>query len=246
MPAPIGSNTLVPDTIVLAKLFVGVFFTLHVGRRVDVLIIGAGKGEDGERRGILLSGADDEEEPEEEEEEDAAATTNGRSAASAAATAAAAAATADHPYGLIGAIITPSPFDHHNSSDRYRSALARVQSSPLTDVEAWGAILTEASTSYRSLVPHLHYLGGGSLAAGVVPPPGVGSPSELEAKLDWVESCHGALLRHFPYAAAYAVSMAEILMGQTSLQGEEGAVALAIGRCRTFPSTLSTTSLHAS
>ena len=185
--------------------------------------------EDGERRGILLSGADDEEEPEEEEEEDAAATTNGRSAASAAASAAAAAATADHPYGLIGAIITPSPFDHHNSSDRYRSALARVQSSPLTDVEAWGAILTEASTSYRSLVPHLHYLGGGSLAAGVVPPPGVGSPSELEAKLDWVESCHGALLRHFPYAAAYAVSMAEILMGQTSLQGEEGAVQAGAG-----------------
>ena len=145
----------------------------------------------GAASGILLSGAD---EPE-DEEEDATAGTAGAGGAAALGGAAAAAPvynTANHPYRLISSIITPSPFAHHNSSDRYRSALSRVQSAPLTDVEAWSALLTEASTSYRSLLPHLHYLSSPSLATGTVPPPSVAASSaDLEAKLDWIESCHG-------------------------------------------------------
>jgi len=173
--------------------------------------------------GILLSGADEPEDEPDEEEEPAATAGIGTTAAPSAG-AAAVFNTADHPYHLIPSIITPSPFAHHNSSDRYRSALSRVTSAPLTDVEAWGAILTEASTSYRSLVPHLHYLSAASLATGASPPPNIGTIAELESKLDWVESCHGALLKHFPYAASYVVSMAEILLGQTALPGEDGSI----------------------
>lgn len=180
---------------------------------------GAGAG------GILLSGADEPED--EEEEEDGAAGAAAGGAIGGPAAAAPVYNTADHPYHLIPAILTPSPFAHHNSSDRYRSALARVQSAPLTDVEAWSAILTEASASYRGLLPNLHYLTSPSLASGAVPPPSVAaSTAELEAKLDWIESCHGALLSAFPYSAAYAVSVAEMLLGQTALPGEEGLVGM--------------------
>ena len=187
----------------------------------------AAKSNGGGAGGILLSGAD---EPEDEEEEDADATAGASGAGGTAALGGAAAPvynTADHPYHLISSIITPSPFAHHNSSDRYRSALSRVQSAPLTDVEAWSAILTEASTSYRSLLPHLHYLSSPSLATGTVPPPSVAASSaELEAKLDWIESCHGSLLSNFPYSASYVVSMAEMLLGQTALPGEDGLVGM--------------------
>ena len=174
--------------------------------------------------GIRLSGAD---EPEDEEEEEDGAGGAAGGATLAAAGAAPVYNTADHPYHLIPAIITPSPFAHHNSSDRYRSALSRVQSAPLTDVEAWSAILTEASASYRALLPHLHYLTSPSLASRTVPPPNVAaSTTELDSKLAWIESCHGSLLSNFPYSASYVVSMAEMLLGQTALPGEDGLVGM--------------------
>ena len=72
--------------------------------------------------GILLSGADEPED--EEEEEDGAAGAAAGGAIGGPAAAAPVYNTADHPYHLIPAILTPSPFAHHNSSDRYRSALA--------------------------------------------------------------------------------------------------------------------------
>ena len=185
----------------------------------------------GAASGILLSGADEPEDEEEEEDADATAGTSGAGGGAAALGGAAAAApvhnTADHPCRLISSIITPSPFARHNSSDRCRSALSRVQSAPLTDVEAWSAILTEASTSCRSLLPHLHHLTSPSLATGTVPPPSVAASSaELEAKLDWIESCHGSLLSNFPHSASCVVSMAEMLLGQTALPGEEGLVGM--------------------
>ena len=53
---------------------------------------------------------------------------------------------------LIKDIVTPSPFAHHNTSDRYRNALLRVQSNPTRDIEAWQVIMNECTQCYRTHV----------------------------------------------------------------------------------------------
>uniref|UniRef100_A0A7S2EH36 Suppressor of forked domain-containing protein n=1 Tax=Ditylum brightwellii TaxID=49249 RepID=A0A7S2EH36_9STRA len=111
---------------------------------------------------------------------------------------------------LISTIISPSPFPHHlagPSSDRLRNALHRVASDPTRDTEAWSALLSEAQSSYRSLLPTLRH-----------------SESEVSdegRKLDWIESCFGALLKHFPYASGYYTGVSEILMQQSAMPDEE-------------------------
>ena len=108
---------------------------------------------------------------------------------------------------LISQIIVPSPYPHHSTgatSARFRNALSRVSTDPLTDVEAWQALMTEASACYRAILPNMHSV-----------------DADTHAKLDWIESCFGALLKHFPYASAYHVTVAELMMMQSARVGEE-------------------------
>lgn len=154
--------------------------------------------------------------------------------------------------GLISPIITPSPFVHHNDSgtaDRYRSALQRVNASPMSDVEAWEAIMNECMSLYRTqLLPQMenerntHKIMLQSAAAAVTSSAsnlnhihnstgavaGIGSgivlrvqrELDLEKKLDWVESCHGHLLKYFPYSSHYYVTAVEMLMARSALPFE--------------------------
>lgn len=107
---------------------------------------------------------------------------------------------------LLDQIVTPSPYPQHNSgptSSRYRNALNRVTTSPTTDVEAWQALLSEVNSSYKALPSiYLH-------------------DAETHAKLDWAESCYGALLRYFPYAANHYATIVEWLLAQSARVGEE-------------------------
>ena len=118
--------------------------------------------------------------------------------------------------GLIHRIITPSPFAQHNAgptSFRFRNALNRVLTAPLTDVEAWQALMTEVQTSFRSIQDNVHAV-----------------DAEIQRQLDWVESCYGNLLLHFPYAAQYAVRLVQVLMIQSARLGEEDGPRKAYGR----------------
>lgn len=89
---------------------------------------------------------------------------------------------------LPSRIIVPSPFPQHATEDRFRNALQRVTADPKDDTEAWQALMTEVNNSF--------------------------AVADTSAKLDWVESCFGALLHHFPYAVHYLVRIAEILLQQ--------------------------------
>jgi hypothetical protein len=89
---------------------------------------------------------------------------------------------------LPSKIITPSPFPQHATEDRFRNALQRVTADPKDDTEAWQALMTEVNASF--------------------------AVADTSAKLDWVESCFGALLYHFPYAVIYLVRVSEILLQQ--------------------------------
>ena len=54
-----------------------------------------------------------------------------------------------------------SPFPHHNAgptSDRLRNAMSRISTNPTRDAEAWQALITEAQSCYRTLLPNLHLL----------------------------------------------------------------------------------------
>jgi Suppressor of forked protein (Suf) len=107
---------------------------------------------------------------------------------------------------LITKIITPSPYTHHNSgptSSRFRNALNRVTSSPTSDVEAWQALITEANACYRN-ISNVHAV-----------------DTDIYPRLDWIESCYGALLKNFPYAATHYVTIIEMLMTQSARFGEE-------------------------
>ena len=92
-------------------------------------------------------------------------------------------------------IVTPSPFPQHAAANsRFRNALSRVTADPMTDTEAWQAVLTEVAACYKSIAdPH--------------------NP-ENYAKLDWVESCYGAVLHHFPYAVTQLREIGQILLQQ--------------------------------
>lgn len=110
---------------------------------------------------------------------------------------------------LLSRIITPSPYPQHNAgptSSRFRNALHRVTTKPTADVEAWQALLTEVHSCYRALVSNylMHAV-----------------DAETQAKLDWIESCYGAVLKHFPYASTYYVTVVELLLAQSARYGEE-------------------------
>ncbi|KAL9181328.1 hypothetical protein ACHAXT_010133 [Thalassiosira profunda] len=118
--------------------------------------------------------------------------------------------------------MAPSPFQHHNSgptSDRLRNALGRIEANPDSDAEAWQALVTEAQSCYRSLMPSLYKL--------KAPPGGKADPrneSEVDLigrKLDWIEACYGALLHHFPYSVAHYVQLVEILLRLSALTQDE-------------------------
>jgi hypothetical protein len=92
-------------------------------------------------------------------------------------------------------IITPSPFAQHNTgTSRFRTAFSRILADPVNDTEAWLAVITETATCYASIVDK--------------------AAPESYAKLDWVESCYGALIFRFPYAVAHISGIAEILLQQ--------------------------------
>ena len=132
---------------------------------------------------------------------------------------------------LIPQIITPSPFQHHNdsaTSERYRNALQRISHSPLHDVEAWEAIMTECMSLYRTqLLPlmeeerklNFNTMTAAATTSGVI---GGGKrySTDLEKKLDWVESCHGHILHFFPYTASYYCSILEVLFAKYALSFE--------------------------
>jgi hypothetical protein len=106
---------------------------------------------------------------------------------------------------LISRILQPSPYPQHNSgptSSRFRNALNRVTSAPTKDVEAWQALMTEVNSCYRN-ISNIHAV-----------------DADTTQKLDWVESCYGTLLKHFPYASTYYVTIVEMLLAQTARLGE--------------------------
>ena len=146
--------------------------------------------------------------------------------------------------------IVPSPFAHHNdvaTSDRYRSALERIQANPSSDEEAWMAVMNECTTLYaNTLLPQLKEersvlkdtlglnqmtttgLGGRIKPEDVVASKGISVNTagvvrhgpDLEKRLDWAESCHGHLLRYFPYSTTYCVSIIQLLMARSALPFE--------------------------
>ncbi len=130
-----------------------------------------------------------------------------------------------------------SPFPHHNAgptSDRLRNAMSRIASNPTKDAEAWMALITEAQSCYRTLLPSLDKLkksynttttttltAATTTVGGGITFDDVAEIELLEKKLDWIESCYGALLHHFPYAVSHYVQFAEILLRLSAITVDE-------------------------
>ena len=116
--------------------------------------------------------------------------------------------------GLPTQLPQTSPFSHHNtgpSSDRLRNALARITNDPSRDIEAWQALITEAQSCYRQLLPSLFKLK-------------INTDPEVELinrKLDWIECCYGAVLHQFPTATQYYVQLLEVLLRVSALTADE-------------------------
>jgi len=134
---------------------------------------------------------------------------------------------------LLSTVISPSPFAHHSSggagSSRYRNALTRIAADPRSDVEAWGALLTEASACWKSLyTPSSSNDGGlgGNRNASRMQVVHVNiaarTSAETQLQLDWIESCYGAFLKYFPYSCGHIRSIGDILFVQSARVGEEG------------------------
>mmetsp|Transcript_37968 Transcript_37968/g.81124 ORF Transcript_37968/g.81124 Transcript_37968/m.81124 type:complete len:1355 (+) Transcript_37968:106-4170(+) len=126
------------------------------------------------------------------------------------------------PLLLPTSLPSASPFPHHNAgptSDRLRNAMSRVAADPARDAEAWGALITEAQSCYRQLLPSLYKLKNAGFKRE-----GSGNDAEVELlgrKLDWIEACYGALLHHFPYAVSHYVQLVEILLRLSALTQDE-------------------------
>eukprot|EP00580_Thalassiosira_gravida_P013440 CAMPEP_0201682520 /NCGR_PEP_ID=MMETSP0494-20130426/51659_1 /ASSEMBLY_ACC=CAM_ASM_000839 /TAXON_ID=420259 /ORGANISM="Thalassiosira gravida, Strain GMp14c1" /LENGTH=1348 /DNA_ID=CAMNT_0048166279 /DNA_START=15 /DNA_END=4061 /DNA_ORIENTATION=- len=126
------------------------------------------------------------------------------------------------PLLLPTALPSTSPFTHHNAgptSDRLRNAMSRIAANPARDAEAWQALITEAQSCYRQLLPNLYKLKNIGMKME-----GSGNDSEVELlgrKLDWIEACYGALLHHFPYAVTHYVQLVEILLRLSALTQDE-------------------------
>ncbi len=134
---------------------------------------------------------------------------------------------------LLSTVISPSPFAHHSSggagSSRYRNALTRIAADPRSDVEAWGALLTEAAACWKSL-----YTPSSSTSDGIGGNRNTNrmqvvhvniaarTSAETSLQLDWIESCYGAFLKYFPYSCGHIKSIGEILFIQSARVGEEG------------------------
>lgn len=173
------------------------------------------------KKSILLQGADDEEDVEEDQDVE-------MQMASAAAASSYNASSANNSSALLSQIVSPSPFHHHNdvaTADRYRSALIRVNANPSSDVEAWEAIMNECMSLYRTqLLPllglernnHKQIFQSNPSSTNLV----VSRDPELEQKLDWVESCHGNLLKFFPYGVNYIITAVETLLARSALPFE--------------------------
>ena len=96
-----------------------------------------------------------------------------------------------------------------NISDRFRNALARVQSSATTDVEAWQALLNEAQMSFRSEYNNLQQWLEQARVYGTANTPS----RQLDfAKFDLLESIYGALLQTFPLSGTHYAGVAEMLI----------------------------------
>jgi len=124
----------------------------------------------------------------------------------------------DSPLLLSTTLPANSPFPHHNVgpiADRLRNAMNRITADPTRDAEAWQALLTEAQSSYRTLLPSLYKLKNTQMAA-------VDPEAELiGTKLDWVEGCYGALLHNFPYAVAHYVQLVDMFLRLGALTQDE-------------------------
>jgi hypothetical protein len=173
------------------------------------------------KRSILLQGADDDEDIEEDHDVE-------MQMAPAAASSTYYSSSANNSSALLTQIVSPSPFHHHNdvaTADRYRSALIRVNANPSSDVEAWEAIMNECMSLYRTqLLPllglernkHKEIFQSNPSSTNLV----ISRDSELEQKLDWVESCHGNLLKFFPYGVNYIITAVETLLARSALPFE--------------------------
>eukprot|EP00934_Nitzschia_sp_Nitz4_P003098 Nitzschia sp. Nitz4//scaffold85_size83877//64780//67728//NITZ4_005238-RA/size83877-processed-gene-0.144-mRNA-1//-1//CDS//3329559164//3088//frame0 len=116
---------------------------------------------------------------------------------------------------ILSNFITPSPFPHHTTgptSSRFRNAFTRITAQPTSDVEAWQALLTEVANCYRSIQSKQHLV-----------------DAEIQLQLDWVESCYGTFLRYFPYHMPQTVTLAQLLLAQSALPGEEEAASVPLG-----------------
>jgi hypothetical protein len=173
------------------------------------------------KKSILLQGADDEEDAEEDHDVE-------MQTAPAVAPSSYNSSSANNSSALLSQIVSPSPFHHHNdvaTADRYRSALIRVNANPSSDVEAWEAIMNECMSLYRTqLLPmlglernkHKEIFQSNPSSTSLV----VSRDPELEQKLDWVESCHGNLLKFFPYGVNYVITAVETLLARSALPFE--------------------------
>lgn len=130
------------------------------------------------------------------------------------------------PLLLPTALPQSSPFPHHNAgptSDRLRNAMSRITANPTRDAEAWQALITEAQSCYRQLLPSLYKLKNMGHSAVRKAEEGAVDPEVevMERKLDWIEACYGALLHYFPYAVTHYVQLVEILLRLSALTQDE-------------------------
>eukprot|EP00986_Skeletonema_menzelii_P019911 scaffold29560_cov154-Skeletonema_menzelii.AAC.3 len=126
----------------------------------------------------------------------------------------------DSPLLLSTTLPANSPFPHHNVgpiADRLRNAMNRITADPTRDAEAWQALLTEAQSSYRTLLPSLYKLKNSHLAAAAIDP----EAELIGTKLDWVEGCYGALLHNFPYAVTHYVTLVDMFLRLGALTQDE-------------------------
>ena len=115
-----------------------------------------------------------------------------------------------------------SPFPHHNAgptSDRLRNAMSRISANPTRDAEAWQALITEAQSCYRQLLPSLYKLK--NMGLNIKSDPNDPEVDLIERKLDWIEACYGALLHYFPYSVTHYVQLVEIYSRLSALTQDE-------------------------
>ena len=127
----------------------------------------------------------------------------------------------DSPLLLSTTLPANSPFPHHNVgpiADRLRNAMNRITADPTRDAEAWQALITEAQSSYRTLLPSLYKLKNTPMAAAAAVDP---EAELIGTKLDWVEGCYGALLHNFPYAVSHYVQLVDMFLRLGALTQDE-------------------------